>query len=92
MPYKALFVALMLLYRTSFAADACAADDAVCITRKALEYKYKADALQKENDLLRTELEEERARSESAPKIFIVAMFVGAAFFGGFYTASKAFR
>lgn len=82
MRFTAFFVALMLFSRASFAAP-CAPEDAKCITRKALEYKYKADALEEENNILRQELAEEQSRNQSGATIFLMGGIAFLTFFGG---------
>jgi hypothetical protein len=62
-----------------------------------LSYELEAERLRNQhlseaNKQLHIALEEEEKRAESGGKIFVIAMFVGAAFFGSIYTASKAFR
>lgn len=81
-----------LLMSAPVRAEPCDPDDAPCITRKALEFKYRADALQEENDILRNELAEERNRADSAPKLFLFGGVVFVAFFGGFFAAYKALK
>jgi hypothetical protein len=70
----------------------CDKDNAACITRKALEFKYKADALQQENDLLRQELKEEQDRNQSGGTVFILGGVVFLAFFGSFFAAYQKLR
>ena len=88
MKVVSLYLALALISRPLLAAP-CDANDAPCITRKALEYKYKADALTEENKMLRNELEEERSRSDNRAWVFIAGGLTFIAFFGMTYTFIK---
>lgn len=85
-------ISAFLLMSAPVKAEPCDPDDAPCITRKALEYKYKADALQEENKLLNQELEEERNRSDNRAFTFIAGGLVFLGFFGGFITLYKGLK
>lgn len=88
---SALVLAALLVTRPLQAAP-CDKDDAPCITRKALEFKYKADALEEENAMLRDELKEERNRSDNRAWVFMAGGITFLAFFGGFVTIYKAVK
>lgn len=77
----ALGLALMLSARSVMAdTGPCDASDAPCITRKALEYKYKADALQTENDLLRQENQSCKDNSQNGNFYFLGGLVTGVTF------------
>jgi hypothetical protein len=70
-----------LLMSSPVRAEPCDPSDAPCITRKALEFKYKADALEEENVALRNEnsaLQSEATRSISPGTYFLGGIVVGA--------------
>lgn len=86
------FALVMLLARSAIADGACDRTDTSCLIRQSLTLKYRVDALEEENALLRHENAQLQSRSGPGPKVVIVCMILGAVFFGSFYTASKVLR
>lgn len=60
----------------------CDAADTSCLIRQSLTLKYRVNSLEKENQILRRNLDEEIKRGDSGPKFFICGLLAGAVFVG----------
>jgi hypothetical protein len=70
----------------------CDYTDSACLVRSALTYKYRADALQTENDLLRKENDALRQSPSPTGKTIILCTGVLIVFFGGIFAMGKIAR
>ena len=89
------FILVTLIGARALAADVpvCDATDTDCLIRQSLTLKYRVDALEKENNILRHNLDEEIRRADSGPKFFIFGILTGAVFVGlGATIALKAIK
>jgi len=95
MKLMAAFLTAILLMSAPARADnppPCDYADSACLVRHALTYKYRADALQTENELLRKENDALRQSPSPSGKTFIICTGVLVLFFGGIFAMGKVAR
>lgn len=83
MKLVAVILLTSLLYaNAAYGAVPCAADDSDCLLKLTLRQTYDLEAAQKENAILRQNLDEEIKRADSGPKFFLLGMLAGVVFVG----------